>query len=225
MSTKQQDVNFIKHLNAILEQFASDDRITPYHISLYLALFSRWNAQRFKNPIQIFRDEMMNLSKIRSNKTYLLCLNHLHQYGYIKYEPSFNAMLGTKVYLLTTYVTDTQPPVQNLCSKDTAPYTGLTQPTIYNKTTINNINLVNSPPSINEILEFFKKENYSEIEAQKFYNYFQSNGWLVGGKAKMKDWKAAARNWMLNAQKFNAPKHEKSNKLHTNPNKDYSEPL
>ncbi|MCW3808159.1 hypothetical protein, partial [Plebeiibacterium marinum] len=33
-------------------------------------------------------------------------------------------------------------------------------------------------------------------------NYYESVGWLVGGKTKMKDWKAAARNWMLNVEKF-----------------------
>ena len=30
------------------------------------------------------------------------------------------------------------------------------------------------------------------MEADKFYNYFSSNGWLVGGKTPMKDWRAAA---------------------------------
>lgn len=38
------------------------------------------------------------------------------------------------------------------------------------------------------------------MEAQKFYDYFSSNGWKVGGKAVMKDWKAACRNWIRNNQ-------------------------
>ena len=29
------------------------------------------------------------------------------------------------------------------------------------------------------------------------YNYYEANGWRVG-KNPMKDWKAAARNWMKN---------------------------
>ena len=82
------------------------------------------------------------------------------------------------------------------------------------------------PPIFEEILPFFKEKNNSEIEAQKFYNHFQSNGWLVGGKAKMKDWKAAARNWMLNANKFqpksNTPQ---PNHLQTSNYKNYAEPL
>jgi len=82
------------------------------------------------------------------------------------------------------------------------------------------------PPIFEEVILFFKEKNNSEIEAQKFFNHFQSNGWLVGGKSKMKDWKAAARNWMLNANKFqpktNAPQ---PNHLHTLNSKNYAEPL
>ena len=82
------------------------------------------------------------------------------------------------------------------------------------------------PPVWEDILPFFKEKNNSEIEAQKFYNHFQSNGWLVGGKSKMKDWRAAARNWMLNANKFqpksNAPQ---PNHLQTPNSKNYAEPL
>ncbi|HFG0566816.1 hypothetical protein LIS90_13425 [Flavobacterium psychrophilum] len=82
------------------------------------------------------------------------------------------------------------------------------------------------PSDFEEVKNYFLEKNYSEIEAEKFYNHFQSNGWLVGGKSKMKDWKAAARNWMLNAQKYNPvfnqpqPQH-----LHTTTQKNYGEPL
>jgi hypothetical protein len=57
-------------------------------------------------------------------------------------------------------------------------------------------------PSLEETQIYFLEKNFPEIEAQRFFNYFESNGWLVGGRSKMKDWKAAARNWMLNAKKF-----------------------
>jgi hypothetical protein len=59
-----------------------------------------------------------------------------------------------------------------------------------------------SKPTLEETQIYFLEKNFPEIEAQRFFNYFESNGWLVGGRTKMKDWKAAARNWMLNAKKF-----------------------
>ena len=59
-----------------------------------------------------------------------------------------------------------------------------------------------SKPTLEETQGYFLEKGFSDIEAQKFFNYFESNGWLVGGRTKMKDWRAAARNWMLNAKKF-----------------------
>jgi hypothetical protein len=36
------------------------------------------------------------------------------------------------------------------------------------------------------------------LEVQRFWDYYESNGWRVGRNA-MKDWQAAARNWNRNA--------------------------
>jgi hypothetical protein len=80
------------------------------------------------------------------------------------------------------------------------------------------------PGAVEEVKAFFIQQNSTDIEAEKFFNYFQSNGWKVGGRAPMKDWQAAARNWMLNINKFN-PEKIKHGSLHVSTNKDYSEPL
>ena len=88
-------------------------------------------------------------------------------------------------------------------------------------------------PSIVEVKDYFKQQEYSEFEAERFYNYYTSNGWLIGGKTKMIDWQASARNWMLNTAKFtiNLPQSNsvreqpRANNLHTIEDKDYAEPL
>jgi len=54
-----------------------------------------------------------------------------------------------------------------------------------------------TPPTIQEISDYSSLNNLA-IKAEQFYDHFESNGWLVGGKAKMKDWKAAVRNWARN---------------------------
>lgn len=90
-----------------------------------------------------------------------------------------------------------------------------------------------STPTINQVKEYFKQEEYSEFEAERFYNYYTSNGWLIGGKTKMIDWNAAARNWMLNTAKFtiNLPQNNqvkeqpKAKHLQVVEDKNYSEPL
>ncbi len=79
------------------------------------------------------------------------------------------------------------------------------------------------PTSLSQVRLFFEKEKSTKLEAEKFFNYFQSNGWRVGGRSPMKDWQAAARNWMLNAQKFEPIR--KTSVLHATVNKNYEEPL
>jgi len=81
-------------------------------------------------------------------------------------------------------------------------------------------------PTIENVKTYFLRQNFPELEAIKFFNYFSSNGWLVGGKTPMVDWQAAAQNWILNAPKFIS--NEQSNRakhLNTGTDKDYSEPL
>ena len=82
-------------------------------------------------------------------------------------------------------------------------------------------------PSIEEVKTYFQENNFPEQEAQKFFNYFKSVGWLVGGKTPMVDWQAAAQNWMINAPKFisNAEQPNRAKQLNTATDKDYSEPL
>ena len=82
-------------------------------------------------------------------------------------------------------------------------------------------------PLIEEVKTYFQENNFPEQEAQKFFNYFKSVGWLVGGKTPMVDWQAAAQNWMINAPKFisNAEQPNRAKQLNTATDKDYSEPL
>ena len=82
-------------------------------------------------------------------------------------------------------------------------------------------------PTIENVKTYFLEQHFPEIEAIKFFNYFSSNGWLVGGKTPMVDWEAAGQNWILNAPKFisNEQQSNRAKHLNTGNDKDYSEPL
>ncbi len=82
-------------------------------------------------------------------------------------------------------------------------------------------------PTIENTKAYFLEQNFPELEALKFFNYFSSNGWLVGGKTPMVNWQAAAQNWMLNAPKFisNEQLPNRAKQLNIGTDKDYSEPL
>jgi len=82
-------------------------------------------------------------------------------------------------------------------------------------------------PILLQVDNYFKEKGYSELESNKFFNYYQSVGWIVGGRKKMKDWKAASNNWILNIKNLDSlqPNKLKTNNLHSLKNKNYNEPL
>ena len=89
-------------------------------------------------------------------------------------------------------------------------------------------NHVITNPKLEEVQYYFTQQNYPDIEAQKFYNYFSSIGWLVGGRTPMQNWNAAAENWMLNANKFSKEPEKplpRVNQLNATTSKNYAEPL
>jgi hypothetical protein len=226
------------------------------------------------------RQEVMQLSKVTSKSNYHRCLKQLNDFGYITYEPSHNAMIGSRVSMVVILrsknVKKHSPNRGQLNRQQNGQQEELLigqpigQPTgqqrghqnepLYNKH-INNkklnkrLNFISAEnefsaaqsdkknekivsksekkervlgskfttPNLVEITAYFREKFAPEIEAQKFFNYFEANGWKIGGRSPMKKWKAAANNWILNAEKFN-PKVQTSN-LHLNQDKDYEIPL
>ena len=54
------------------------------------------------------------------------------------------------------------------------------------------------------------KTEFPNLDAQRFHDFYSSKGWMVG-KNKMKDWKAAARNWLSrNEVTSHSPKFKKA---------------
>ena len=64
-----------------------------------------------------------------------------------------------------------------------------------------------TPPTLEEV-QAYCEERHNFVDAEKFIDYYTSNGWKVG-KNSMKDWKAAVRTWERNSQ----PTPQKKNKL------------
>ena len=262
-------MNYILQLSGFFQRVSTDDRLNPTHVSLYMAIFQFWNAEHFQNPVSISRQELMRISKISAKATYHKCIKDLHNFGYIKYIPSFNPFKGSLVYLFdfqsaTVSNNDTSctkietsieqalvPYLNNINSlnkniereENTSSENDIVVKVSKRKTKVVEVNDkqiqekktknkgAEIPPKLEEIKIYFANQKSTEIEANKFYNYFQSNGWKIGGKAPMKDWQAAAQNWILNIPAF-SPQHRKliskqptPSNLNTATTKNYSEPL
>ena len=66
----------------------------------------------------------------------------------------------------------------------------------YDNNYVVNVNVNNKKfikPKLEEIKEYCKERN-NNVDAERFYNFYESKGWMVG-KNKMKDWKASVRTW------------------------------
>ena len=65
-----------------------------------------------------------------------------------------------------------------------------------------------SPPTVEQVRAYFRECGVppadAQTEADKFVDRYEANGWIVG-KTKMKDWKAAARNWLRNRKEWGQP--------------------
>lgn len=60
------------------------------------------------------------------------------------------------------------------------------------------------PPTVDEIAAYAAEKDYKRVDADRFWNFYQSKGWKVG-KSPMKDWKAAVSNWEHNSDNRGSP--------------------
>lgn len=92
-------MNYIRHTRTAFELLASTADATPYHVSLYVALFRQWNEARFPADIVLFKDELMQAAHIGSPKTYRACLRDLTTWGLITYQPSHSEYRASRAQM------------------------------------------------------------------------------------------------------------------------------
>jgi hypothetical protein len=204
-------MNYIKHLTSFFDRVEADDKLNPTHISLYISLFQYWNVNRFQNPISISRSEVMKISKICSKATYHKCMKQLHNYGYIRYKPSYNPFRGSLVHLMVFSDVKTNQKkqfkkrtgIEQVLNKSQTSSEQALVPSINSINIINNINEREKLPTLPEIENYFKEKKYDAGEAKKFYNHYKAIGWKIQGVTPIEDWQALAEKWMQNASRWN----------------------
>jgi hypothetical protein len=358
-------MNYIYLIRDWMAVMREDDRTKTQHVALYMTLFQEWNLNYFRNPVKIKRADVMQQAGIGTANFYTKTMKELAEWGYIRYEPSYDPREGSRVYLHafkagddngdsngtdtgddngSSNGTDTGGDNGDRNGSDNGDRNGSDsgdrngddtggrnggdngdrngddtggrnggdngdrnggdngdrngsdngdrngsdngdrngsdnggrngRETIY-KTNTNNINSLNKlnaygtsnensnfvndrgtdphaqatgtgnhlrkketsggrgagrgydiPTTVQEAQEYFLAEHSTADEAEKFCNHYQANGWLIGGRTPMQDWRAAARNWIKNAKKFaneNRKSQPKPGPLDNGP-KNYAEP-
>lgn len=153
-------MNYIIHLNKVMEQFHNDTRVTPRHISLYFTLFRQWNLLHFPSWISVQRKSLMKASSIGSKSSYHRVIRDLHDWHYLVYRPSYSPQGGSKVQM--TIHSPGTVPEEGQVTSDTCPLLGryhpnMGQDTIYNK----QIKLKKALPQKAEKIPVGPAENFS----------------------------------------------------------------
>lgn len=241
---------YIQQLNDFIKKSQQDEQLTGNHVSLYLALFSIWNYNFFRNPFRISRNKVLNISHIGSCHTYSKCMKDLVSLSYIEYFPSRVKGRFGSASILSLF--PPPKPSFSLHKPKNAPSGGAHLPPSESKSAppadanmlriTNNTNSINKergnapsrngknekPESLNDVVAFFHLLGHPETEAAKFFNHYEANGWRQAGKIPIADWPAAARKWILNihpTQTLKNGKRAKPGNLNINQNKSYSDPL
>ena len=90
---------YSKELNQFLSAVRSDGRIGPSHISLFISILQYAEDNQGHNPVYVFSKELMPLAKISGTATLNKNIRELHQYGYIRYIPSYNHFLRSLIFI------------------------------------------------------------------------------------------------------------------------------
>jgi hypothetical protein len=94
---KSDAVHVMETLLAFLTAIETDPRICSGHISLYLALWRKWQAGS-SDAVCFFRQELAASCKISSPTTFFKLLHELQAYGYLRYVPSYTPLARSRVY-------------------------------------------------------------------------------------------------------------------------------
>lgn len=238
-------MNYIKLLTAAFEKFYFDQRLNPAHISLYMALFHSWNACRFTNEFFVNRKEVMQIAKIGSPTTYHRCITDLHSWNYLTYFPSNNPFKGSKVKMIIFLPTDVKVarhynPISDQVAEHYHP-TGeqvldsnhpANGQALVSNTNINKQVKDYKQPNRKAVIKFFIKKGSDAVYANKFFEYYESQGWHSSDKQPVHDWNALAVSWIERSKSVGIVKKEKQKRhsikdenLKTSKNKNYGKPL
>lgn len=113
-------MNFIQHTRAAHDQLTRQPAATPYHVSLYWALFFEWNAHRFPVSLALDHEHLMHAARIGSIKTYRATLYDLENWGLLAYQPSKSKYQPSRCFMSDLLGAEV-PPVKDATEGRTAP--------------------------------------------------------------------------------------------------------
>lgn len=190
--------------------FENPHKIKPIHYAIYFFSIEHCNRLGWKRSFGLPSQMVMEAIGVKNWKTYSAGLNDLVDFGFIEMlERSKNQYSSNIIAIVNFTKAPTKAPTKALdkALQKHSTKQGQSIVSIDKQETKNNKQFI--IPSIEEI-KAYCKERQNDVDSSKFFNFYESKGWLVG-KNKMKDWKAAVRTWEKDSTE--SPKDQKQDKL------------
>lgn len=152
-----------------------------------------------------------------SRRTAIYILNDLVERGFLMKEETIQNGVKRVLYQVNRGSAEIAPVVQKLHrgSAEIAPNNIIDNISISNDIDDSNKRKAKFvKPTIEEIRCFCEERN-NGIDADEFFNFYESKGWVIG-KSPMKDWKACIRTWERNKFKSQRPTGRKVSVLENN---------
>lgn len=196
-----QRMNYIAELNAfhdylLLNQLSTSE-IALWHALVHINNKTMWKTEFAASNLILQQLTGLSISGITSAR------NKLKQRGILEYAPGKARQVG-KYYLFHFSETEyEQAWAQSEDGNERGIHAGVSSTLIYrninrNKNEKEKIQKKKTftPPTAEQV-QAYCLERKNKVDAQRFVDYYTTNGWQVG-KNKMKDWKAAVRTWERN---------------------------
>lgn len=195
--------------------FENPHKVTPSHVAIYCFSVEHCNRLGWKTNFGLPTTMVMEAVGIKSYNTYIKCFNDLVQFGFIKLVEKSKNQYSANIIALSKF----NKALDKALDKAMIKHKGKQRESIVqsidsiNKPINNNTNIpINQltidieqqaakfqktirfiKPTISDI-EVFTQASNLNLNPDHFFDFYESKDWMVG-KNKMKDWKAAARNW------------------------------
>jgi hypothetical protein len=169
---------------------------------MYCYLIDLWNRLGQKQEFGLPTMVTMEALGIGSYNTYKKTFHDLVEFGFIKLVADSKNQHQSRIVALSKFDKASDEAPDKALDKAHIKATDIIDKQETNKQETNSKKFV--PPTFNDVLGYCMQNNY-DVEVNKFLNFYESKGWMVG-KNKMKDWKAAVRNWIKPKEEIKQPR-------------------
>lgn len=194
--------------------FENPEKVRPAHVAVYFFAIEHCNRLGWKEKFGFPTTMAMEAIGIKSYTTYKQIFDDLVKWDFFTIVERSRNQFSSNIIALSKFNKATAKATSK--ARDNALVNhSVKQPCITSESTSQSTVSINKPlttnhkpqttnsvkehtprfisPTIEEIKTYCLQNN-KNVDAERFFNFYESKGWMVG-KSKMKNWHAALANW------------------------------